>query len=209
MDILTILDHGGVVVWILILFSVASVAIVLVKFYEFRSYSSHQAAQLTHCLEQAIALHPSHLRESVAQHDYPLAQDLLKVLQSDSVRNRDGIALQQEAFRLAQVRLYGLAKHLKPLEVMAMMAPLLGLLGTVIGMIVAFQGMEQAGANVNPAVLSGGIWQALLTTAAGLVVAIPVAMTHQYFERRLEDNAHHMNNQLQLVFAQWPRRVEG
>ena len=58
---------------------------------------------------------------------------------------------------------------LDTLKVIAMVAPLLGLLGTVFGMIDAFQQMEMAGNNINPSTLSGGIWEALLTTAVGLI----------------------------------------
>ena len=71
-----------------------------------------------------------------------------------------------------------LKSGLRPLELIAGIAPLMGLLGTVLGMITAFQAMEAAGASVDPSVLSGGIWAALLTTAIGLVVAIPTLALH-------------------------------
>ena len=77
----------------------------------------------------------------------------------------------------------------------------MGLFGTVIGMIEAFKAMESAGAQVNPAVLSGGIWQALLTTAVGLAVAIPVSMLNSYFERKAEVEAQAIQNDLQRVFT--------
>ena len=60
-------------------------------------------------------------------------------------------------------------------------APLLGLLGTVLGMIEAFRQLEAAGTRVNPSLLAGGIWEALITTAAGLVVAIPASLGHSFF----------------------------
>ena len=65
-------------------------------------------------------------------------------------------------------------------------APLLGLLGTVFGMIEAFRALEQAGSQVDPALWSGGIWEALLTTAAGLSVAIPALAAFHWFDRTLE-----------------------
>ena len=71
-----------------------------------------------------------------------------------------------------------LKSGLRPLELIAGIAPLMGLLGTVLGMITAFQAMEVAGTSVDPSVLSGGIWAALLTTAIGLVVAIPTLAMH-------------------------------
>ncbi len=67
-------------------------------------------------------------------------------------------------------------------------APLLGLLGTVFGMIKAFMAVQDLGGRVNAAVLAGGIWEAMLTTAFGLVVAIPLILFHSYLEGRL--NSH-------------------
>ena len=83
----------------------------------------------------------------------------------------------------------------------ASLAPLLGLLGTVLGMIEAFQAMEAAGTRVNPAVLSGGIWQALLTTAVGLSIAIPVSMTNSWLERKVEVEAAAMLDGLDRIFT--------
>ena len=67
-------------------------------------------------------------------------------------------------------------------------APLLGLLGTVLGMIEAFRQLEAAGTRVNPSLLAGGIWEALLTTAAGMVVAL-VALTCLSILESLADRA--------------------
>ena len=62
---------------------------------------------------------------------------------------------------------------------------MLGFLGTVIGMIMAFQRIEALGGNVDASVLAGGIWQALLTTAAGLSVAVPTFFAHNYIVARI------------------------
>ncbi|MCK4304472.1 MAG: MotA/TolQ/ExbB proton channel family protein, partial [Candidatus Eisenbacteria sp.] len=64
-------------------------------------------------------------------------------------------------------------------------APLLGFLGTVLGMIQAFQRIESLGGNVDASVLAGGIWAALLTTAAGLTVAVPAFFFHNYIVSRI------------------------
>lgn len=68
-------------------------------------------------------------------------------------------------------------------------------------MIDAFRAMEAAGAQVNPAVLSGGIWKALLTTAAGLAVAIPVSLIHSWFERRVELQATAIQDDLERLLT--------
>ena len=75
-----------------------------------------------------------------------------------------------------------LRRHLGALTTIVGGAPLLGFLGTVVGMIQAFMKIEQLGGNVNASVLAGGIWQALLTTAAGLSVAAPTFFLHSYLE---------------------------
>lgn len=69
-----------------------------------------------------------------------------------------------------------MSKGLRLLELIAMVSPLLGLLGTVLGMIQAFRELALAEGAANAALLAAGIWQALLTTAAGLIVAIPAAI---------------------------------
>jgi len=81
-------------------------------------------------------------------------------------------------------------------------APLLGLFGTVLGMIEAFRKLAEAGNQVNPAILSGGIWEALLTTAVGLAVAIPVVVLCNWFERRVERVGHEMESLVTQVFTQ-------
>lgn len=77
-------------------------------------------------------------------------------------------------------------KHLRGLSVVAQTTPLLGLLGTVTGMIKAFMRIQEAGGEVNVASLAGGIWEALLTTAFGLIVAIPVLFVYHFFETRVD-----------------------
>jgi biopolymer transport protein ExbB len=73
-----------------------------------------------------------------------------------------------------------LERYLNALATIAHVSPLLGLLGTVTGMIKAFMKVEQLGGNVDVGVLAGGIWEALITTASGLVVAIPMIVAHRY-----------------------------
>ena len=105
-----------------------------------------------------------------------------------------GQDLMDELTRVAQEIIVNLRTHLRAMEVIANLAPLVGLLGTVIGMIEAFQAMEAAGKQVDPSVLSGGIWVALLTTAVGLIVAIPATLVYNWFDRRVESSAELMQN---------------
>lgn len=89
-----------------------------------------------------------------------------------------------------------LSRYLQTLATIGSITPLLGLLGTVIGMIKAFMVIQQMGGKVNAAVLAGGIWEAMLTTALGLAVALPTIVAHSYlisrvdsFEAQLQDGS--------------------
>ena len=75
---------------------------------------------------------------------------------------------------------------MRGLEMVSNVAPLLGLLGTVIGMVTAFSRLEGAGSRVDPSLLAGGIWEALLTTVGGLVVAIPAVVAYYIFDGLIE-----------------------
>lgn len=108
----------------------------------------------------------------------------------------DDESWQEDTLRHARQRLESLKGGLRTLEVISAVAPLLGLLGTVFGMISAFQALETAGSQVDPAILSGGIWEALLTTAAGLVVAIPALGAFHWADRTLEQSREHMQDRL-------------
>ncbi len=81
----------------------------------------------------------------------------------------------------------GLEKHLWFLSLIADIAPLLGLLGTVTGMVKAFMKIEEFGGRVDASLLAGGIWEALITTVAGLSVAIPTMVAYHYLERMVSE----------------------
>jgi len=84
-------------------------------------------------------------------------------------------------------------KHLPILDVVAMISPLLGLLGTVIGIISSFNILGTAAGAANPAQISSGIAAALISTALGLIIAIPTAIFYSYFAHKVEKKAHDMN----------------
>ena len=79
---------------------------------------------------------------------------------------------------------YGLERNLTMLGTIATISPLLGLLGTVVGMITAFTGLTET-AGANPDLLAAGISQALITTAFGLLIAVPGLVLHKYFEQKI------------------------
>ena len=82
--------------------------------------------------------------------------------------------------------IHGLERYLNALSTIAATTPLLGLLGTVIGMIKVFAAITTSGVG-DPQVLAGGIYEALITTAAGLSIGIPSLMFHRYFRGRINE----------------------
>jgi biopolymer transport protein ExbB len=137
---------------------------------------------------------PDGVKKALARGDLSGATDLLDphlaggaVLLEAMARHREGGGGIQATFNLAASDLVGrMETSLRGLATVAALAPLLGLLGTVIGMIRAFMVIESHGSAVSPALLAGGIWEALLTTAAGLSVAIPCLLFHNLFQGRIE-----------------------
>lgn len=107
-----------------------------------------------------------------------------------------------EAERTAVAELDRYEAWLPLLGYVAQVAPLFGLLGTVLGMVELFSSMEAAGDAVSTTTLSSGIWKALLTTAAGLLVAIPTMGAHLWLTRRLDLLQHRMEEGVGRLLAQ-------
>ncbi len=121
-------------------------------------------------------------QEACAASNSPAAKILHAGLErADEGSERVGKAIENEGL----LQLSKLEKGLVVLATLTNVAPLLGFLGTVIGMIIAFQSIEAAG-EVEATLVAGGIKVALLTTAAGLVIAIPVSVFHNYFVSKID-----------------------
>lgn len=187
------LDAGGPVVLILLAMSVFALTIVLLKLWQFRARRVGQRGPA----KRALALcQEGRLDDALmvaSRSANPAAQALAQAIRGRQ-RGLPEAAVRDTVFNRGSAALAGLRGWFRPLEVIASLAPLLGLFGTVLGMIKAFQQLESAGSQVNPAILSGGIWEALLTTAVGLAVAIPVVALLNWLERRVDRLAVEMDS---------------
>ena len=194
------LNVGGPVVWILLLMSLVAVSIMLIKIWQFsnlkpeRRISIDKSLSLWHKGETTSA-------KLILNSKYSVERVALVAMRGLTDSTVDKTLLKEELNRIATLKLDQLRSYFRPLEVIATLSPLLGLLGTVIGMIMAFQQMAVAGNQVDPSVLSGGIWQALLTTAVGLSVAIPVVAVHTWLERKIERVGSLMNDVVTQLFT--------
>lgn len=106
----------------------------------------------------------------------------------ECVMNRDMTIKSREAeiARVGSAEVRYLESQLRGLEMVYTTAPLLGLLGTVLGMVTAFAKLAEAGSRVDPSVLAGGIWEALITTVGGLCVAVPAVAAYYLFDSVIE-----------------------
>ncbi|MEQ6250648.1 MotA/TolQ/ExbB proton channel family protein [Sulfitobacter sp. HNIBRBA3233] len=95
-------------------------------------------------------------------------------------------AMSADLVQMGNAEVLSMGRGIRLLELIGMVAPLLGLLGTVLGMIQSFRSLELAQGAANASILAGGIWQALLTTAAGLIVAIPAVVGAAILQARAE-----------------------
>jgi biopolymer transport protein ExbB len=120
---------------------------------------------------------------SELQSDKPFYVAAVKVLK-DNLRTDK--TLREEAASLElQAAGRELSRRLTGLTTIAGLAPLLGLLGTVIGLMVAFQSLEGSTGPVEPGVVAGGLWQAMITTVIGLIIAVPCLVCHAWFRSRI------------------------
>ena len=182
-----LLDKGGPVMLVLLALSVVALTIILVKIYQF----SRSRLLRTEFIDQAVLLlhndGPDTTLLALAETPHPVARVMETTLRTStntslSIEDRD-----TEISRVGSAEIRNLDSYLRGLEVIANLSPLLGLLGTVLGMIKAFARLESAGTKVDPAILAGGIWEALLTTAFGLSVAIPALAAFYILEGQVEN----------------------
>lgn len=197
----SLMDLGGPVVLILAALSVVAASIILVKWWQFLVLGIERRGATTKSLQQWRDGDRQAAADALKDSRQPVARVMHAAMSGLSRPSADIALVREEVTRVASLQIEALRSYLRPLEVISTLSPLLGLLGTVMGMIVAFQQMEAAGSQVDPSILSGGIWQALLTTAVGLSVAIPTVMAHNWLERKVERCAHRMEDMVTQVFT--------
>jgi biopolymer transport protein ExbB len=198
--VLDLIEAGGVVIIILAVLSVISLMLIAVKLVQYTLQRVGDHRFVEGIWAELRAGHPDEALQIVSRRKGVVARVMETALHAKSI---DGAseAARQEVERVAKSMLDGLERGLPLLSLVATVSPLLGLLGTVLGMIEAFQQLETAGDTVDPAILSGGIWEALLTTAAGLTVAIPAAAFYTWFQRSVDVAGQHMEDAAVRVFT--------
>jgi len=178
-----LLKAGGILMVPIVACSILALAIILERFWTLRASRitpEHTINELWRWIKKK-ELNSRKLK--VLQGSSPLG----RILASGLMNAKHGREIMKESIEheASQV-IHDLERFLNPLGTVATITPLLGLLGTVIGMIKVFAEIQLAGVG-NAGNLAGGISEALITTAAGLSVAIPSLISHRYFIRRVDE----------------------
>lgn len=171
---------GGWMMWPLALVSVTVTAIVAERLLLFSS-CPFPPKDFPKRLEQAVDGDTAPLLEALGE--VPMLRRFADIMERKHPGREAALRIEGETV------IKKLEKHLSLLSILARIAPLMGLLGTVLGMISAFSEIAGAQAGVNMNQLAGGIWQALITTAAGLFIAIPALFCLHLFQHRADDVA--------------------
>ncbi|MCK5580153.1 MAG: MotA/TolQ/ExbB proton channel family protein [Candidatus Omnitrophica bacterium] len=170
---------GGILVWPILVCSVISATIILERLYKFH----HAKIKVPNLLARVKVF----LKEKKTTEALKLCENIndpVAHILAIGIRIRNRAKEEQEKIisRAGSKIIRQLEANLRGLAIIGNITPLLGLLGTVTGMIKAFMKIQELGGRVDASVLAGGIWEALITTAAGLSVAIPTLVAYHYFE---------------------------
>lgn len=198
MLIADIFERGGPIVWILLGYSLIASVLVLE-----RMLHSILMQRLPRNFEQGLS--SAFSENKVGVYLASLKGPDARVLQGIEQARREGISnLDSVASRCGSEELLKMERGFRTLSVLGNTAPLLGLLGTIIGMIKAFMVIEVAGGKVDAQVLAGGIWEAMLTTGVGLAVAIPILLLLHMLESNADKRAHGMRRSAMLLLERMP-----
>ncbi len=183
---LDLFNQGGSVMYVLLLMSILATAIILLKLYQFYRSDLRQTAFVEDTVSALQRGEHEQAIKNLQQQTSPVARVLESAVSFGANPAMSSGDVEAEVSRVGSAQIRSLESWLRGLSSIAHLSPLLGLLGTVIGMIVAFMNLQEAGSRVDPSILSGGIWEALLTTAFGLTVAIPAMAAFYYLEGEVD-----------------------
>ena len=173
------LSVGGPALWVIFGISIVLVTVGLWKFWHLIKLGAWNKKQADEILKlwlekkvEPVNANRQNIRAKI------LGQTILAI----SDKNYTNEMVREECVRLANNDLNEARRGLRIIDLIVTIAPLVGLLGTVLGMIEAFQALQDSGAQADPSALAGGIWEALLTTAAGMGIAIPASILLSWYD---------------------------
>ena len=194
------LDRGGAALWAIAALSVLALGVVLWKTWQFgRGGIWSRAAE--DVVDDWTGGRSAEAQAAARELSDPLGQVVATAIGTRRDPAMTEAQAREETERVARAHLAHARSGLRVLDLTVTVAPLLGLLGTVLGMIEAFQALQTAGSAADAAALAGGIWEALLTTAAGMAVAIPASVALTWFDSVIERLQARMEDAATRIFT--------
>jgi len=177
------IEKGGIIFSVLLVLSAIGLTLITYKFIEINFFNDIDLQNFEKDLTESTNF--TDFKESInlkpSSDKKVFLSEVLNIIEGNTTKSMK----EQEIETLLHKKYLKSQKFLPSLEIIAQVSPLIGLLGTVIGMIDSFNELELGGSLVDPSILAGGIWTALLTTAMGLIVAIPALISHYFFDKKL------------------------
>lgn len=180
---LDIARSGGPLMWPILFCSIAAVTIIVERTIRLRDREFGSLGYGRTILDALVAGGPARALEACEREPLPLGRILRTGLQR---AERPSLEREKAVEDAGAREIKRLNSRLRPLSVVGVLAPLLGFLGTVLGMIQAFLNIALKDGIGRPELLAAGISQALVTTAAGLCVAIPAQAAYYWFRARVD-----------------------
>lgn len=205
MRIYELFISGGPVMWPLLVCSIVSVSVTFERLFFWAQIRKRRNRKL---MDTILHLAENGEWEQVREQCRGSRDHVIKMLVV-GIQHREydmGKAMEAEA----RHRLKKMAQYMTVLDTMITVSPLLGILGTVLGIIASFK-MLGTGGVADPKLVTGGIAQALITTAAGLTISIATVFPYNYFKSRIEHAAHIMEKyatSLEVVYTRLKRREQ-
>ena len=198
--------YVGPVGVILLMLSLYSLTLIIQKALIFWNARLGRTTVFEEALDRFEASGPDGAIETLGEDGHPIS-DMLRTGVELARAGEARSMIEANVRAVASEWMARLSDHNRMLELIGLIAPLFGLLGTILGMITAFQALQTSGAQADPSVLAGGIWEALLTTAFGLAVAIPAIVAFNLSENRIERLRQQSSTALGRFFASLQARA--
>ena len=187
-------EIGGPIIIVLLTLSIISLSIIILKFSQFFYNDLYRTVSIADSDLDLLYDNSEALIQNLSNSRHPAAVLSVVIIKEIGKHKPDSLSLREEILRIGTKEVNRLKAGLWMLELIAIISPLIGLLGTVLGMVDAFKALEIAGRQVDPSILSSGIWQALITTAAGLSVAIPSVFIFRWMESIIASTSEQMED---------------
>lgn len=189
LNLLSLMTKGGYFMIPLVILSVIAVYIFIERYQKIRKARKEDPAFMNQLRDHVVSGNIHSAQDLCKNTDHPLARMLSKGVLRIGRPLKD---IEASVENVGKIEIGKLETNMSALATIAGAAPMIGFLGTVTGMIKAFYNMSKAGNNIDPALLSGGIYEAMVTTAAGLIVGIMAYIGYNILVAMIERVIHNL-----------------